>query len=140
MWVEGKIFKPEQGKYFSAEVSDLDVYTQGRSKRHAVSMLKDAITLLAEDAAIKMKLEVLSGKNGSVYIGSPSTKPFIAFLLKRQRQKYGLTISQVISKMGVGSKTAYARYEQGKSEPSLSKLQELLSAINPASRTVINVG
>ena len=41
--------------------------------------------------------------------------------------------------MGSRSKTAYARYEQGKVEPTLSKLQELIAAINPALKPVFHI-
>ncbi len=140
MWIEGKVFKPAKGRHWAAEVPPLDVYTQGTSKKDAMFMLKDAIELLADDLGIDLEIEVKPAKENRVFIGSSNVKLLIAFLLRRQRQKNKLTVIEVTTRMGARSKTAYARYEQGKSEPSLSKLQTLLSAINPDSKTVINVG
>ncbi|MBI3794337.1 MAG: helix-turn-helix transcriptional regulator [Nitrospinae bacterium] len=63
----------------------------------------------------------------------------LAFLLRRQRQINRLTTQDVAERMGSRSKTAYARYEQGKAEPSLSKLQELVAAINPDLKAVFHI-
>lgn len=142
MWIDGRVYKSSGSKYWAAEAEDLDVYTQGKSQKDAIHMLKEAIELLAEAGGIKLDIEVkhpVKGDMERVVAGCSDTKAFIAFLLKRQRQKSGLSIRQVVEKIGARSKTAYARYEQGRCEPSLSKLQVLLKAMNPVAKTVIHM-
>lgn len=39
----GKIWKDENSEYWIAEVSALDISTQGESKEEALSMIQDAI-------------------------------------------------------------------------------------------------
>jgi len=55
----------------------------------------------------------------------------ISLLLRRQREKSGLSLSEVTERLGAKSRNAYARYEQGKSAPTLEKLDQLLKAVSP---------
>jgi transcriptional regulator with XRE-family HTH domain len=54
-----------------------------------------------------------------------------AFLLRRQRKNSGLSLYDVQKRLGAKSHNIYARYEQGRSIPSIVKLYELLSAVSP---------
>ncbi len=136
MWIEGRIFKV--GKYWAAEAESLAVHTQGKSKKDAAYMLGDAIGTLAHDYGISLSVEVVFGENEAVSLGADD-KAMLAFLLRRQRQINRLTTQNVADRMGSSSKTAYARYEQGKVDPSLSKLQELVAAINPNLKAVFHI-
>ena len=53
-----------------------------------------------------------------------------ALLLQRQRMKQGLTLSEVAKRLGAKSINSYARYEQGRSVPSIDKFYQLLSALS----------
>jgi transcriptional regulator with XRE-family HTH domain len=53
-------------------------------------------------------------------------------MLKRQREAHSLTLVEVARRLGRKSPNAYARYEQGKSLPTLEKLNKLIKAIDPA--------
>jgi transcriptional regulator with XRE-family HTH domain len=55
----------------------------------------------------------------------------ISLLLRRQRQKSGLSLKQAAERLGAKSRNAYARYEQGVAVPTVAKLDELLKAIAP---------
>ncbi|MFA5904397.1 MAG: helix-turn-helix transcriptional regulator [Desulfobacula sp.] len=44
----------------------------------------------------------------------------------------------IADRMGTTSRNSYARYEQGKSVPSMEKLNELLHAVCPQTDIVIN--
>lgn len=131
MLIVGRVFKEKGERLWGAECESLVVHTQGATRKDAMLMLKDAIELLADTAKINLKVDVTHGTGDSVYIGSKDTKAMVAFLLRRQRQIGGCTIMKAAERMGSRSPTAYARYEEGKSEPSLSKLYELILAINP---------
>jgi len=52
-------------------------------------------------------------------------------MLRRQREKRGVSLSEVAHRLGSRSKTAYARYEQGRAVPTVKKLFELLAAVAP---------
>jgi transcriptional regulator with XRE-family HTH domain len=45
------------------------------------------------------------------------------------REKEGLSLSAAAKRLGASSRNAYARYEQGKSVPSLKKLADLIEAM-----------
>ena len=77
-------------------------------------------------------------KDGILEIGSNDNKVMIGLLLKRKRQLNSLTIQQVAERLGSTSKNAYARYEQGKTLPSIDKLQDLLNATGPFSDLIIS--
>lgn len=139
MWIEGRIFKAKQGNYWAAEAESLAVHTQGRSKKDAAAMLKDAIDMLASDYGVNLSARVMPGSGEAVFVGCDDNKGMLALLLRRQRQINKLTVRDVAERMGSHSKTAYARYEQGKVEPTLSKLQQLISAINPALKPVFHI-
>jgi len=55
----------------------------------------------------------------------------ISLLLRRQRQKSGLSLADAAARLGASSRNAYARYEQGRTVPTVAKLDELLKAIAP---------
>jgi transcriptional regulator with XRE-family HTH domain len=52
-------------------------------------------------------------------------------MLRRQREKHGVSLAEVARRLGSRSKTAYARYEQGRSVPTVEKLFQLLGAVAP---------
>ena len=54
-----------------------------------------------------------------------------ALLLRRTRLKAGLSLAEVAAKLGARSLNAYARYEQGRTTPSVQKLSDLLPAVVP---------
>jgi hypothetical protein len=70
-------------------------------------------------------------------IGSDSVEALIALLLQRRRQASGLTLADAARRMKQTSRNAYARYEQGRAVPSLAKLTQLLSIVDPDHDIVI---
>lgn len=139
MWLNGRVFKSGKTRYWAAESESLAVHTQGKSKKDANEMLKDAIELLAFDYGLEINIIVKPGEEDEVYIGANDNKAMLSLILKRQRQINKLTMKDVAARMGSESKTAYARYEQGKVEPTLSKLQELIEAINPKLKPIFHI-
>ena len=81
--------------------------------------------------------DVFLGAGGIFEVGSTNPKVMTAVLLQRKRELSGLSLSQAAAQLGVSSRNAYARYEQGKSVPTIVKLNELLHAISPDSDFVI---
>jgi len=130
---EGRVFKTDN--WWAIEVPLLGVFTQGRSKRDAYDAVKDAIEELANISSFK--IDVFPGKGGYFEVGSRDEATLIAFLLKRQRQMRGLSLAEVSERLGLKSRNAYARYEQGKAVPTVKKLEELLKAVNPEREFVL---
>jgi transcriptional regulator with XRE-family HTH domain len=60
----------------------------------------------------------------------------VALLLRRQREKSGLTLAQVAARLRQKSRNAYARYERGDAVPTIEKLEELLAAVAPGKEFV----
>jgi predicted RNase H-like HicB family nuclease len=127
MRLAGRVFK--SGEYMAIEVPILGIVTQGRTKKEAFEMIADAIESLVNKEGFK--LEVLPGRNSYFEVGSPDVAVLTAFLLRRHRIKHGLTLLDVKKRLGARSHNTYARYEQGKSVPTIEKFNQLLSAISP---------
>ncbi len=123
----GRVFKV--GKYWAIEVPILSVVTQGHTKKEAYEMIADAIESLVNKEGFKV--EVFPQKGDYFEIGSSDLAALSAFLLRRQRMKRGLTLAEVAKRLGAKSHNTYARYEQGKSIPTIEKLNQLLSALSP---------
>ena len=121
----GRVFK--SGRFWAIEVPMLTVFSQGRTKKEAFEMISDAIEMLVNKPGFEIHL--FPGKGEYFEIGSSDESALTAFLLKRERAKSGLTLAEVARKLGSKSLNAYARYEQGRTVPTVPKLNELLAAV-----------
>ena len=133
MRFSGKIYKV--GKYWLAEIPILDLMTQGRTKREAYEMVADMLDTMVNQK--DFEITVFKGKKDTFEVGSSDAKYFVRLLLQRKRELSGLSLSQVASRLGKSSRNTYARYEQGKSVPSVEKLNDLLRAVCPETDIVI---
>jgi len=129
----GKVFKED--RVWLAEVPILEAMTQGSTRKEALEMVKDMVeTMVCEDG---FGVTVYPGKGGEFEVGSDDPKPLVRLLLQRKRELSGLSLAQVARRLGTTSRNAYARYEKGKSVPSVSKFLELLQAVSPETDIVI---
>ena len=127
MRFSGRVFKVEN--FWAIEVPILDVVTQGRTKREAYEMIADAIEALIDKPGFK--IHVYPGKGEYFEIGANDEAVLTAFLLRRERAKSGLTLREVARRLGAKSPNTYARYEQGRAVPTLTRLTRLLSVLAP---------
>lgn len=134
MRFSGKLY--QDGKFWLAEIPILDVMTQGYSEEEAVEMVADLVETMANEEGFQV--EVFMGSEGVFEVGSTNPKPMISLLLQRKRELSGLSLSQAAERLGASSRNAYARYEQGRTVPSIEKLNELLRAVSPNTDFVIN--
>lgn len=125
MRLEGKMSK--QGKRWAADVPLIGVFTQGRTKREAYDMVADAIEAVVNKEGFQVT--VYPGSDGYFEVGAQDQRALIAYLLRWQRAKSGLTLNEVSHRMGMKSHNAYARYEQGKAMPTIEQLNRLFSAV-----------
>lgn len=121
----GKVFK--SGRHWAIEVPILNVVSQGRTKKEAFDMIGDAIETLVNKPNFKVHL--FPGKGGYFEIGASDESTLTAFLLRRERIKSGLSLAEVARRLGSKSLNTYARYEQGRTAPTVLKLSQLLSAV-----------
>lgn len=129
----GRVFKA--GKYWAIEIPILDIATQGRTKKDAYGMISDAVKSLVNKKGFEVRV---FGAEGSVFeIGASDQGALSALLLRRMRQKAGLSLEEVAARLGSKSPNSYARYEQGRSVPSVEKFAKLFSAVAPNREFVI---
>ena len=134
MRFSGTIYK--DGKFWLAEIPILDLMTQGRTKKEVFEMVSDMLESLVNRDGFK--IEVYKGKKDKFEVGSSEPKHMVSLLLQRKRESSGLSLAQVATRLGMKSRNTYARYEQGRSVPSVEKLNELLNAVCPKRDIVIN--
>ena len=134
---EGKIYK--SGKYWPIEVPALYIITQGKSKRDAYSMIKEAVELHVDRVGFEVEVTPLP-ENKFILRAKKNEddKYLVALLLKQQRAKYGLSTAEVAKRLKI-TKHAYAQYEQARSLPSLTKIEEFIYAMSHKAHFVVNV-
>ena len=117
------------GKWWAIEVPDLGAFSQGKTKKEAYAMIRDAIEAMIDKPGFAV--DVHHGKGGYFEVGASEDAALVAFFLRQQRGLSGKTLEQVAQNLGQTSVNAYARYEQGASVPTIGKLTELLRALGP---------
>lgn len=133
MMLIGRVAK-EVGPWWSAECEIVGAFTQGRSRKDACAMLADCIETKVNRAGFKVTVtELAADGNGgySVFIDAEPLTLLTAEVLKYQREKHRLSLADVAKKLGASSRNAYASYEKGRTEPSISKFRQLLAVVAP---------
>lgn len=123
----GKVYK--DGKFWLADVPILEAMTQGHTRKEAYSMVEDLLETLANRPGFSVKVH--PGKHGAFEVSSTDTRGMVSLLLRRQRERSGLSLADAAERLGSKSRNAYARYERGTSIPTVEKLDELLQAVSP---------
>ena len=127
MRFQGKIYR--NGKFWLAEIPILDAMTQGYTREEAYRMVKDLLETLVNRP--DFSVEIHRANHGNFEVSASDMRAMISLMLRRQREKSGLSRSEVAQRLGVKSRNAYARYEQGMTAPTLEKLDQLLKAVSP---------
>lgn len=127
MRLEGRLWK--DGKYWLIEVPALNAMTQGRTRKEAYVMIKDLLETMVDRPGFKARVYRCPG--GRFEVGANDVRALVALLLRRQREKKGLSLADAARRLHQKSRNAYARYEQGRAVPTVEKLEELLKAIAP---------
>lgn len=133
MRLKGRFYR--DGRFWLAEVPLLDAMTQGRTHRELFEMVVDLVETLANRPGFSA--HVYPGKNGEFELGTSDTQTLLRLVLRRQRERSGLSLADVARRMGAKSRNAYARYERGASTPSVTKLGELIEAVSPGGDLVL---
>lgn len=118
----------EDGKFWLVEVPLLDAMTQGHTKREALQMAKDLVESLANRPGFSAVVH--PGDEGDFEVSSTDVRGMIGLVLRRQRERSGLSLAQAAQRLGVKSRNAYARYERGTSVPTVEKFGQLIKAVS----------
>jgi hypothetical protein len=121
----GRVFR--SGKFWAIDIPILDIATQGRTKKEAYEMIADAVESLVNRKGFKVRVYGIKGEEFE--IGASDQGALAALLLRRARLRAGLSLGEVAARLGSKSPNSYARYEQGRSVPSIEKLAQLYSAV-----------
>lgn len=122
----GRLWK--DGRFWLIEVPALDAMTQGRTRKEAFAMIKDLVETMVDTREFRVK--VIAG-HGDRFEVAGDAEYMLALFLRRQREHRGLSLSALAELLGHQSKTAVARYEQGVTMPTTSKLFSLLQRLAP---------
>ncbi len=126
MRLEGRMWKDET--FWLVEIPILDAMTQGHSRREALEMAGDLVETLADTDGFRAEARHVAGDR--IEVSCNDSRQLVALVLRRQRQKYGLSLADVARRLHARSRNTYARYEQGRSVPTIEKLAELLEAVS----------
>ena len=137
MKIEGKLEKKAGEKLWGVDISAIGIFTQGRTKKDACEMAKEAIELVVDLDGFKVTIE--PGQNNDFFIIPNNIGPILAMILRQKRIYNGLSIRDVASRLGQSSSNSYGRYENGKSIPTIEKFDELLAAIDPGLSSILKV-
>ena len=127
MRFQGRVFK--DGRHWLAEVAVFDALTQGRTRGDALDMISDWFETMMGSTSGSVR--TIAVNRTDFEVATADAKKMISLLLRRQRQKSGLSLADAAARLGAKSRNAYARYEQGRTVPTVAKLDELLKAIAP---------
>jgi len=122
--------------FWLAAVPVFDAMTQGRTRHEALEMMTDwFVTMLGRPRAV---VRIHTTGRAAFEVAADDTRSMVSLLLRRQRQKSGLSLAQAADRLGARSRNAYARYEQGGCVPTMEKLDALLRAIAPGQDIVLS--
>jgi hypothetical protein len=137
MNLEGRIWKSETSRYWLAEVQDLDILTEGFTRRDAADMPRDAIESLVNRRNFRVRVTL--ERDGRCKVGSNDDAILMAFMLRRLREREGLSVREVARRLGAKSPNAYGQYETGRVAPGVDTLSRLLAALNPTFQPILRV-
>ncbi|HJQ99672.1 MAG TPA: helix-turn-helix transcriptional regulator [Candidatus Polarisedimenticolaceae bacterium] len=100
-------------------------------------MAEDLIETMADTNGFRATVYPTAGE--TFELGANRVGTLVALLLRRQRERHGISLAEAAARLGQRSKNAYARYEQGRAMPTVEKLEALLRAIAPDQRIVWHI-
>ena len=104
MRLDGRVYK--DGKFWLAEVSMLDAMTQGRTRKEALAMVVDLLETLANRLGFTVHVHL--GTHETFEVSAADTRGLISLLLRRQRERSGLSLAGAAARLGAKSRNAYA--------------------------------
>jgi DNA-binding XRE family transcriptional regulator len=116
----------KSGRWWAIEVPALQGYTQARTRAEALRMA----AALVDDLAGRPLGTSAQFEGSRILIRAEDRAGLVALVLRQKRSRAGLTLHEMAARLGSRSPNTYARYEQGKSVPSVATLDKLLQAVD----------
>jgi predicted RNase H-like HicB family nuclease/DNA-binding XRE family transcriptional regulator len=135
MRIDGRLHKAKN--WWAVEIPLLLIHTQGKTKKEAHEMAKDAIESLIDEPGFEVT--IFPEKGNAFSVGASNESLMLAFALKQQRAQHHLSIREVAKRLGSDSPSAYSRYETGKVKPGLDKFTKILKAIDDTLTPVLRI-
>ena len=142
MFLEGRVWQdPDDAKFWLIEIPILNLMTQGKSKKDAFKMIKDATSLLIKD----LPMEISNGftlkieEFGEITFGLSCSIPFLLVAIIVRRQREGSGIPQRRSKKDGKALFYTDKIESGRSSCSMIRFIEILQMYNPKQKLVLTV-
>jgi len=131
MMLHGTINYDGNGKVFGASVEALGAYVAGPTREATrEAMAATILEQISEYGPVgKLRVSVTDDGEQTVYVTASEPLRLLALLLRRQRESAHMSLADVAEATGAKSRNGYAQYEQGRLEPSISKLAEMLAAV-----------
>lgn len=129
----------KEGKFWLIQIKELDMMTQGMTRKEAIIMIKDLFQeMLYDQFELKLEISLLSEEKESATLFVPDQYA-IPFVLKRLRALKGKTIQEISKLCGFKSINAYAQYEQGKRIPGIEQLEKFLEIMGAHLKMAVSV-
>jgi hypothetical protein len=135
------------GRWWVVECDAIGCFTQGPTYREAEENLLDILLGRVSELEVPMThfrpsltRVQKTGKKRSVIVGSNDLGLLAAAVLRYQRSFSRKSLADVAKELGASSRNAYAAYEQGRREPTLTKFLELLRVVAPGASLVLATG
>ena len=93
MRLEGRIWKSPNSRFWLAELRNVDLVPEGRSRKDAAAMLSDAVESLVNERDFRTEIAV--EKDGRCTVGSTDDTRLVALMLRRLRAREGLSLREV---------------------------------------------
>ncbi|MEO8494206.1 MAG: helix-turn-helix transcriptional regulator [Planctomycetota bacterium] len=114
------------GRWWAIEIPVLQAATQARTKAESLAMAASVV----DDLAGRSLGTTAWFEGERIFIQSEDSAGLVALVLRQKRCRAGLTLQQMASRLGSRSPNSYARYESGRTVPSVAVLDRLLRAVD----------
>ncbi len=129
MYIQGLLIKnSETGRFYAVEIPALDIHTQGRTKKEALSMAKDAVEMVIDKKGFNITMKETSAM--TFVIMFTDFKAVIPVMLRRLRESKGYSLEYMATQLKQKSINGYARYEKREGTlPNPKRLNEMLEIL-----------
>src|SRR5437773_1273759 len=100
MRFQGRLYR--DGRSWLAEVPVFDAMTQGRSRKETLEMIADWFVSMVGRARVTVNVHPIG--RDEFEVSSSDAGTMISLLLRRQRQKSGLSLAEAAQRLGAKSR------------------------------------
>ena len=121
-----------EDSWWGASVTQLGAHAMGTTREGVKKALATTISEIAAHypALEGLKVEIDDDGENTLMVSSPDPARLTALLIRHQRDEMAMSLAEVAKATGAKSRNGWAQYEQGLHEPSPSKLQSMLDAVD----------